>query len=112
MRSADLQVAVVAAEASGDVLAASVLHGLSEGCAPTGRLTAAGIGGPAMAATGFDAWWSIDELSVRGYVDANLPAFLGSRSNGAIAHFIIYGAEELRVAHDTNGAVVDMGYVV
>lgn len=49
---------------------------------------------------------------VAGYVDANLPAFLGSRSNGAIAHFIIYGAEELRVAHDTNGAVVDMGYVV
>ena len=69
MRSADLQVAVVAAEASGDVLAASVLHGLSEGCAPIGRLAAAGIGGPAMAATGFDAWWSIDELSVRGYVE-------------------------------------------
>ena len=69
MSSADLQLAVVAAEASGDVLAASVLRGLGERCAPTGTLKAAGIGGPAMAAAGFDAWWSIDELSVRGYVE-------------------------------------------
>lgn len=69
MSSADLQVAVVAAEASGDILAASVLRGLGERCAPAGRLRAAGIGGPAMAATGFEAWWSIDELSVRGYIE-------------------------------------------
>ena len=69
MQSGDLQLAVVAAEASGDVLAASLLRGLAERCAPAGRLQAGGIGGPAMAAAGFDAWWSIDELSVRGYVE-------------------------------------------
>jgi lipid-A-disaccharide synthase len=60
-----LSLAVVAAEASGDLLAASVLEGLRT----AGPLQAAGIGGPAMSACGFDAWWSIDELSVRGYVE-------------------------------------------
>jgi len=49
---------------------------------------------------------------VADYVDANLAGFLGSRTNGAIAHFIIYGANEQRVAHDTTGALVDMGYIV
>ena len=50
--------------------------------------------------------------SVAAYVDANLAGFLGSRTNGAIAHFIIYGANEQRVAYDTTGVLVDMGYVV
>lgn len=61
----DLSLAVVAAEASGDLLAASVLDGLRA----VGPLRAAGIGGPAMVERGFEAWWSIDELSVRGYVE-------------------------------------------
>ncbi len=46
------------------------------------------------------------------YVDANVDDFLGSRSNGAIAHFIIYGADEQRLAYETTGALVDMGYVL
>jgi len=41
---------------------------------------------------------------VAAYVDGNLEAFLGSRSNGAIAHYMIYGADEGRVAFDLNGA--------
>jgi len=45
-------------------------------------------------------------------VDAYVDDFLGSRTNGAIAHFIIYGANEQRVAYDTAGVPVDMGYVV
>ena len=53
-----------------------------------------------------------DWPDVAAYVDANLPAFLGSRTNGAIAHFIIYGANEQRTAYDTEGALIDMGYVV
>ncbi len=53
-----------------------------------------------------------ENTDVAEYVDANLPAFLGSRSNGAIAHFLIYGAPESRVAYDTDGALVDMGYVL
>jgi len=49
---------------------------------------------------------------VAGYVNAHLPDFLGSATNGAIAHFIIYGAGELRVAYETTGGVVDLGYVI
>ncbi len=62
---AALSVGMVAAEASGDLLAASVLRGLGDG----GPVEARGIGGPAMSATGFDAWWHIDALSVRGYLE-------------------------------------------
>ena len=35
-----------------------------------------------------------------------------SRSAASIAHFIIYGNNEQRVAYDTGGAVVDMGFTV
>lgn len=53
-----------------------------------------------------------ENQDVAAYVDANLDSFLGSRSNGAIAHFIIYGADEQRIAYDTGGAMIDMGYVL
>ena len=53
-----------------------------------------------------------DNPDVAAYVDAYVDDFLGSRTNGAIAHFIIYGANEQRVAYDTAGVPVDMGYVV
>ena len=58
--------AVVAAEASGDLLAASVLRGMKS---IDPGLHAAGVGGPAMAEQGFEPWYSIDALSVRGYVE-------------------------------------------
>lgn len=59
-----LQVALVAGEASGDLLAGLLLDGLQTRW-PT--LTAVGIGGPQMAQRGFEAWWSHDKLSVHGY---------------------------------------------
>ncbi len=46
------------------------------------------------------------------FVDANLPTFLGSRTNGAIAHFMIYGAAEQRVAYDLIGQQIDLGYLI
>ncbi len=49
---------------------------------------------------------------VAAYVDANVQDFLGSRSNGAIAHFVIFGADEQRAAYDFVGQSIDMGYVV
>ena len=49
---------------------------------------------------------------VAAYVDANVEDFLGSRSNGAIAHFIIYGNNEQRLAFDLTGQAIDMGYIV
>ena len=59
-------VALVAGEASGDLLAAQLLAGLRQRW-PEWR--AAGIGGPHMQAQGFDAWWPSEKLAVRGYVE-------------------------------------------
>jgi lipid-A-disaccharide synthase len=58
--------AMVAGEASGDVLAGLLLEGLR---ARWPGLVAEGIGGPTMAAQGFVAWWPHDKLAVRGYVE-------------------------------------------
>ena len=57
---------MVAGEASGDLLAGLLLEGLR---ARWPRLTAEGIGGPRMAAQGFEAWWPHDKLAVRGYAE-------------------------------------------
>lgn len=46
------------------------------------------------------------------YVNAFIDDFLGSRTNGAIAHYVIYGANEGRLAYDTVGALIDLGYIV
>lgn len=61
---AALQVAMVAGEASGDLLAGLLLDGLR---ARWPSLSAAGIGGPQMRRRGFEAWWAHDKLSVHGY---------------------------------------------
>jgi lipid-A-disaccharide synthase len=58
--------ALVAGEASGDLLAGLLLGGLRQRWP---ALTSVGIGGPQMAAQGFDAWWPSDKLAVRGYVE-------------------------------------------
>jgi len=58
--------AMVAGEASGDLLAGSLLASLR---ARWPKLIAEGIGGPHMAAHGFVAWWPHDKLSVRGYFE-------------------------------------------
>ena len=61
-----MRLAMVAGEASGDLLAGLLLEGLK---ARWPDLAAAGIGGPQMAAQGFEAWWPSDKLAVRGYVE-------------------------------------------
>jgi lipid-A-disaccharide synthase len=58
--------AMVAGEASGDLLAGSLLASLR---ARWPKLIAEGIGGPRMAERGFVAWWPHDKLSVRGYFE-------------------------------------------
>ncbi|HEX6363538.1 MAG TPA: lipid-A-disaccharide synthase, partial [Albitalea sp.] len=60
------RLAMVAGEASGDLLAGLLLGGLK---ARWPELRTFGIGGPAMARHGFDAWWPHDKLAVRGYVE-------------------------------------------
>jgi lipid-A-disaccharide synthase len=56
------RIGLVAGETSGDLLAASVLPHL-------GDAHCAGIGGPALQAEGFEAWWPSEMLAVRGYVE-------------------------------------------
>lgn len=63
----DLRLCMVAAERSGDMLAALLLQGMRKSWP---QLQAWGIGGPQMDATGFASRWSCDELSVRGLVEA------------------------------------------
>ncbi|MEI7516044.1 MAG: lipid-A-disaccharide synthase [Betaproteobacteria bacterium] len=55
---------MVAGEASGDLLAGLLLQALR---ARWPTLVAAGIGGPSMAAQGFQAWWPHHKLSVHGF---------------------------------------------
>lgn len=69
---------LVAGEASGDLLACLLLDGLR---ARWPGLQAAGIGGAQMAARGFEAWWPVEKLSVRGYLEVlpRLPELLRIR---------------------------------
>ena len=72
------RIAMAAGEASGDILASLVLPALQ---ARLGGCECGGIGGDQMRGQGFDAWWHVRELSVRGYAEVlrHLPRILGIR---------------------------------
>lgn len=61
-----MQCSMVAGEASSDLLGSLLLRAMK---ARWPQLHACGIGGSHMVAEGFDAWWSSQELAVRGYVE-------------------------------------------
>jgi lipid-A-disaccharide synthase len=58
------RVAMVAGETSGDLLAGLLLGGMTQRWP---GMTSCGIGGPKMAAHGFDAWWPYEKLAVHGF---------------------------------------------
>ena len=72
-----LRLAFVAGEASGDLLAAPVIEALRG----RGAVSAAGVAGERMIASGCEAWHHIRELSVRGYAEVlrELPRLLALR---------------------------------
>ncbi len=61
-----LRVAMVAGEASGDLLGSLLLQGLKKSWSD---VRAYGIGGPKLERSGFQVWWPSDKLAVRGYVE-------------------------------------------
>jgi lipid-A-disaccharide synthase len=61
-----MRLALVAGEASGDLLAGLLLAGVKQRWPD---VQTAGIGGPRMAEQGFQTWWPSDKLAVRGYVE-------------------------------------------
>jgi lipid-A-disaccharide synthase len=73
-----VRIAMVAGEASGDLLGGHLLQALTArvpGC------DSFGIGGPRMKAHGFDSWYPMEKLSVRGYVEVlrSLPGLVRLR---------------------------------
>lgn len=71
-------VGIVAGEASGDALAATLIHAV-RARHPDVRFV--GIAGPRMEAAGCEAWFPLEKLSVRGFVEvvAHLPELLRIR---------------------------------
>ncbi|WP_232368514.1 lipid-A-disaccharide synthase [Azospira inquinata] len=61
-----MRIAMVAGEASGDLLASHLIGALKQRV-PDAQFV--GIGGPKMVAQGFDAWWPLEKLAVRGYAE-------------------------------------------
>jgi lipid-A-disaccharide synthase len=59
-------IAMVAGEASGDLLGAHLIAALRKHL-PDARFV--GIGGTRMESAGFDAWWPAEKLAVRGYAE-------------------------------------------
>lgn len=73
-----LNLALVAGEASGDLIASHMVQALRQRWP---QLHVSGIGGPRLQAAGMDCWWPSDRLAVRGFAEVlpRLPELLRMR---------------------------------
>ena len=74
-----LKIAMIAGEASGDMLASSLISALQKQYA--GEIEFVGIGGRMMSETGFKSWHNMETLSVMGYIEVikSLPQLIKLR---------------------------------
>lgn len=93
-----LRVAVVACEASGDVLGAGLLRALA---ARTPALSSCGMAGPQMRAAGCQGWHGIEEVSVMGLVEVlpHLPRLMRLRTR--LAERIVAAKPDVFVGIDS-----------
>jgi lipid-A-disaccharide synthase len=66
MTAGSPRAALVAGEASGDLLGGLFLQGMQQ---QWPQMQSFGIGGPQMARHGFEPWWPYEKLAVRGYAE-------------------------------------------
>ncbi|HWH46332.1 MAG TPA: lipid-A-disaccharide synthase [Burkholderiales bacterium] len=100
-----VRVAFVAGEASGDLLGAHLLQALGERLP---RLEAFGIGGPGMQSAGLDAWYPMEALAVRGYVEVlkSLPKLL--RIRGELRRRLLADPPDLFIGIDAPDFNLDL----
>lgn len=74
-----LKIAMIAGEASGDMLASSLMSAIKKEY--SGEIEFVGIGGQMMAAQGFKSWHNMETLSVMGYIEVvkSLPQLIKLR---------------------------------
>ena len=77
-RNRKIRIALIAGEASGDLLGAHLLKALG---ASLGEFESYGVGGPRMQSEGMQSWYPMEWLAVRGYVEVvkSLPRLLRVR---------------------------------
>src|SRR4030095_7336392 len=94
-----LRVGMVAGEASSDLLAAHLIAALK---ARRRMIMFAGIGGPRMAAEGFESHFPMEKLSVRGYAEVlrSYVEIMGIR--GRLARSMIRERPDLFIGVDSN----------
>jgi lipid-A-disaccharide synthase len=77
-RSGGVTIGIVAGEASGDALAATLIHAVRARM-PQARFV--GVAGPRMEAAGCEAWFPLETLAVRGFAEvlSRLPQLFALR---------------------------------
>ncbi|HZP93300.1 MAG TPA: lipid-A-disaccharide synthase [Burkholderiales bacterium] len=100
-----VRIAMVAGEASGDLIGAHLLRSLQ---ARIPALQAFGVGGPGMTGAGFESWYPMEQMAVRGYVEVlkSLPKLL--RMRRALKERLIASAPDLFVGIDSPDFNLDL----
>lgn len=100
-----IRIALVAGEASGDLLGAHLIAALKQRLP---RLEAVGIGGPRMQAVGLKSWYPMEWFAVRGYVEVirSLPRLL--RVRGELKRRLLADPPDLFIGIDAPDFNLDL----